>query len=75
MKLLVAGATGLIGMRALDRALADPRVAKVIAVTRRKVDRLDAKLDQQLVDFGALGTLPAADAALCALGTTMRRAG
>jgi uncharacterized protein YbjT (DUF2867 family) len=75
VRLLIAGATGLVGQHALDRALGDPRVSKVTAVTRRHLDRDDAKLDQHLADFGTLGALPPADAALCALGTTMRRAG
>lgn len=75
MKLLIAGPTGLIGARALDRALADPRVQSATALTRRSLDRRDPKLDQRLVDFAAMAPLPPADAALCALGTTMRRAG
>lgn len=75
MKLLIAGATGLIGGLALDRALADPRVATVTAVTRRNLDRRNPKLESRLVDFAVLGSLPPADAALCALGTTMRQAG
>lgn len=75
MKLLIAGATGLIGARALTRALADPRVHSVTAVVRRGLDDRTAKLDQRLVDFACLPPLPPADAALCALGTTMRQAG
>ncbi len=75
MKLLIAGATGLIGTRALDRALADPRVHAVTVVARRNPARQHAKLDHRLVDFAALPVLPPADAALCALGTTMRQAG
>ncbi len=75
MKLLIAGATGLIGSLALDRALADPRVETVTAVTRRNLDRRHQKLDNRLADFAVLGSLPPADAALCALGTTMRQAG
>jgi len=75
MKLLIAGATGLIGARALDRALTDARVSKITAVTRRRIERRAAKFDQHLADFAALGTLPPADGALCALGTTMRQAG
>ncbi len=75
MKLLIAGATGLIGSRALDRALADPRVDAVTVVARRNLTRQHPRLDHRLVDFAALPALPPADAALCALGTTMRQAG
>ncbi|MDB5501596.1 MAG: hypothetical protein JWR89_1498, partial [Tardiphaga sp.] len=34
-RLLIAGATGLVGGLVLQQALADPRVTRVIALTRR----------------------------------------
>ena len=75
--LLILGSTGLVGRQLLAQALAHAEVARVIAPTRRPLPS-HAKLINPIVDFD---TLPAdapwwrADAALCALGTTMRQAG
>lgn len=77
MKLLVVGATGLVGRFVLDQALADPRISTVVALTRRGLPP-HPKLQAVRVDFDQL---PAdepwwqADAVICALGTTMRVAG
>jgi uncharacterized protein YbjT (DUF2867 family) len=38
MNILIAGATGLVGGYVLKRALADDRVEKVVAPTRRTFD-------------------------------------
>jgi uncharacterized protein YbjT (DUF2867 family) len=75
--LFVAGATGLVGGLALELALADVRVTRVIAPTRRPLaphpklanPRLDALIDAA----GPEGWR--ADAAICALGTTRAIAG
>ncbi len=77
MKVLIAGATGLVGRHALARALADPRVDRVVAPTRRPLPP-HPKLDNPQVDFDALPTdAPwwAVDAVICTLGTTIRDAG
>ncbi|WP_116813527.1 NAD(P)H-binding protein [Steroidobacter cummioxidans] len=77
MKLLVVGATGLVGRNVLDCALADSRIASVVALARRALPP-HPKLQAVEVDFDHL---PAeapwwqADAVICALGTTMRTAG
>lgn len=77
MKLLVVGATGLVGRLVLDQALADTRISAVVALTRRGLPP-HPKLQAVQVDFDHL---PAdepwwqADAVICALGTTMRVAG
>jgi uncharacterized protein YbjT (DUF2867 family) len=76
-RLLIAGATGLVGGLALQRALADPRVARVIAPTRRALEP-HPKLDNPLVDFAALPDAAnwwAVDGAIGALGTTRASAG
>jgi uncharacterized protein YbjT (DUF2867 family) len=76
-RLLIAGATGLVGRQALALALSDARIGQVVAPTRRPLPA-HAKLQNPVVDFDAL---PAdadwwrVDAALCALGTTIRDAG
>lgn len=77
MRLLIAGATGLVGAQALRLALADPRVQRVVAPTRRALPA-DTKLDNPIVDYAALPDDAAwwrVDAVVCALGTTIRAAG
>jgi uncharacterized protein YbjT (DUF2867 family) len=75
--LLLAGATGLVGQAVLRQALADPRVARVVAPTRTPLPA-QARLHNPVVDFDHL---PAdadwwkADAVVCTLGTTIRVAG
>jgi uncharacterized protein YbjT (DUF2867 family) len=77
MKLLLAGATGLVGRRVLDLALDDPRVEAVVAPTRAPLSE-HPKLRAERVDFEALpedAPWWRVDAVICALGTTMRKAG
>lgn len=77
MKLLLLGATGLVGSRVLDLALADPRVTAVVAPTRRPLSS-HPRLIAPVVDFDNLPEDPSiwtADAVICALGTTMKTAG
>jgi uncharacterized protein YbjT (DUF2867 family) len=74
---LLAGASGLVGGRALERLLA--AVGGVVAVVRRPLDRApDGRLRTEIVeDFRGLEARPAvpAVAACSALGTTMAQAG
>lgn len=75
--LLLAGATGLVGRAVLSRALADARVTRVVAPTRRALPAAP-KLDNPLVDFDHLpadAAWWAVDAVICTLGTTIRDAG
>jgi uncharacterized protein YbjT (DUF2867 family) len=77
MRLLLLGATGLVGGGALTLALAEPRVSRVIAPSRRPLAP-HPKLDNPVIDFDRI---PAdaewwkADGAMCALGTTRAIAG
>lgn len=76
-RLLLVGASGLVGRAALRQALSEPRVEAIVAPTRRALPA-HAKLANPLVDFDELPLDAAwwsADAAICALGTTMRDAG
>lgn len=76
-RLLLIGASGLVGAHALALALADPRVARVVAPTRRALPA-HPKLENPIVDFEALprdAAWWAADGAVSALGTTIRVAG
>ncbi|MBW8849310.1 MAG: NAD-dependent dehydratase [Xanthomonadales bacterium] len=76
-RLLLIGASGLVGAHALALSLADPRVARVVAPTRRALPA-HPKLENPIVDFEALprdAAWWAADGAVSALGTTIRVAG
>ncbi|MQB07287.1 NAD-dependent epimerase/dehydratase family protein [Agrobacterium tumefaciens] len=77
MKLLLVGASGLVGGHLLDLALSDPRITSVVALTRRARPIHD-KLEAPIVDFDTLDQTASwwsADAVICTLGTTMLRAG
>ncbi len=72
VKLLIVGATGLVGTLVLERALADDRVSRVIALTRRPIAPRD-KLENVVVDFANLPDGAAwwsVDGVVSALGTT-----
>lgn len=76
-RLLLVGATGLVGRHVLQQALADPRVASIVAPTRRPLPA-HAKLSSPAVDYERLDEDAAwwhADAVICTLGTTLRAAG
>jgi uncharacterized protein YbjT (DUF2867 family) len=75
--LMLLGATGLVGQSVLQQALASPSVRGVVAPTRRALPP-HAKLVNPVVDFDALpegAPWWAVDAVICALGTTIKKAG
>lgn len=75
--LLIAGATGLVGSHALRLALADARVERVTAPTRRPLPA-HPKLLNPIEDFAHLPPLAPwwrVDGVVCTLGTTMAKAG
>lgn len=80
-RVLLAGATGLVGRECLSRLTADPAVSGVVALVRRVPDAgavHHRKLHFLQADFEQLGLHArqlAADQVICALGTTLRRAG
>ncbi|MFM7507334.1 MAG: NAD(P)H-binding protein [Rubrivivax sp.] len=67
---LLAGATGLVG-----REIAARWPGPVTLLVRRAAPAPRSGATVQVVDFGALPALPAAEAAFCALGTTIKVAG
>lgn len=76
-RLLLIGATGLVGREVLRLALADKRVSRVIAPTRRALPP-DPKLENPLPDFHDLPVSAPwwqVDAVICTLGTTIKKAG
>lgn len=77
MKLLLVGATGLVGSHVLRLALADPRIDSVVAPSRHPLAS-HPKLQSPIVNFDDLPEDAAwwgADAVICTLGTTMKKAG
>jgi uncharacterized protein YbjT (DUF2867 family) len=68
--ILLAGATGLVGGTFLEQALANG--AQITTVGRSATDRVEQEI---ITDFMAPLTLPAAEIAVCALGTTIAAAG
>jgi uncharacterized protein YbjT (DUF2867 family) len=75
--LLLVGATGLVGQSVLRLALADKRVEKLVAITRKPL-AAQSGLENHLVDFDSLPSDAPwwqVDGGICTLGTTMREAG
>jgi uncharacterized protein YbjT (DUF2867 family) len=71
-RLLIAGATGLVGKLVLEQALADKRVSRVIALTRRPIAS-SPKLENVVIDFSDMPDQAAwwsVDGVVSALGTT-----
>jgi uncharacterized protein YbjT (DUF2867 family) len=77
-KVLIAGATGLIGKELLELLLADPSYEQVIALVRKPLSLQHKKLVQQLTDFDHLEEksehFQNAAAVFCTLGTTIKAA-
>lgn len=75
---LLAGGTGLVGGHVLEQLLADDTWSRVVAVGRRTTSLRHEKLEQRVLDLGALeaqGDLPRVDDIFCCLGTTIKQAG
>ena len=82
MRVLVAGATGLVGRALLQRLAGGTPMGRVTALVRHaaQATALPAGVRSTVVDFKTLGQagqpgLPATDWALCCLGTTIKVAG
>jgi uncharacterized protein YbjT (DUF2867 family) len=74
---LLAGTTGLIGSQLLDLLLASSEYEKVIAISRRPLEKRDQKLNNlvcELRDLPAVLQQVKAQDVFCCLGTTMRKA-
>lgn len=74
-KVLLAGATGLVGREILVDLLADRSVEAVHCVGRRPLALKHPKLHSHVVNFAALPALPKVDECYIALGTTIKVAG
>ncbi|WP_158938417.1 NAD(P)H-binding protein [Burkholderia sp. S171] len=78
MKLLLLGATGLVGSRILKLALANDAFSEVIAPTRKALapsDRLVNPVGPRLEELVPRLMSYTPDAVICALGTTQAKAG
>jgi len=82
MTVLLVGATGLVGRNCLTELVRAEDVTRVIALSRRRIETvLPPKVEQHVVDLADSSTyMPhlrqsACDAVICALGTTMQKAG
>jgi len=76
----IAGASGVVGRRALHHLLACPDVARVIAVGRRTLPLQHEKLDSPVADLQSTSAITAVlpaglGVAICCLGTTLKQAG
>lgn len=77
--LMIYGATGLVGGHVLDLASRDNRFDRILVLARRAPSPAPPpNVEVRIVDFArpeTLGSLAGIDAAICALGTTIRTAG
>lgn len=76
-RVLITGATGLVGGHLLHLLNEEPRVENIVAATRRPLPAMRKMFnphDPQLSDALAQVTDPL-DTVFCCLGTTMREAG
>ncbi|WP_300668266.1 NAD(P)H-binding protein [Desulfoluna sp.] len=79
-RIMIAGATGLVGGRFFSRVVADADCSEVVLLGRRSVPELEVheKVTPLMTDFSDLvERAPACevDAVVCALGTTLKKAG
>ncbi len=78
MKLLLLGATGLVGSKTLEQALANEVFSEVIAPTRTPLspsDRLVNPVMSRIEELAPVLKTYNLDAVICALGTTQAKAG
>ncbi|WP_352849420.1 NAD(P)H-binding protein [Mesorhizobium sp. M0199] len=71
-RLLVVGGTGMVGSCVVEQALADARMSRVIALTRRPIESRD-RLHNVVIDFSDMPDRAAwwdVDGVISALGTT-----
>ncbi|HJQ41244.1 MAG TPA: NAD(P)H-binding protein [Thermoanaerobaculia bacterium] len=78
-RVLLLGATGLIGSELLPLLIADDSIARVVTIARRTTGIRHAKLHEYLFDLAKLeqhaDAFEGVDTIFCALGTTMKAAG
>ena len=78
MKVLIAGASGLVGKTLIKLLLNSDRTSSVISIVRKSMNIDHKKLVEKIIDFDNLETELDAinvEVAYCCLGTTIKKAG
>jgi uncharacterized protein YbjT (DUF2867 family) len=75
MKVAIAGATGLTGNLCLQQLLLHPEIEQVISIGRKYTGLQHKKLSEVLLVQQQLPVPVYADAFICCLGTTIKKAG
>ncbi len=78
MKVLLLGATGLVGNECLQLLLAEKRISEIRVFSRSPISQTDNKITSVVAPFDEMknhSSFFAVDAMLCALGTTIKQAG
>ncbi|MFC6095300.1 oxidoreductase [Flavobacterium qiangtangense] len=75
MIVAIAGATGLTGSYCLDFLLLQIKITKVIAIGRKSTGIKNPKLEEVILIDNQLTSKVVADAFICCLGTTIKKAG
>lgn len=78
MNIVVLGSSGLVGGLLVQELLKDPKVNKIILPVRKITEESKPKVEFRQFDFNKTEeyrTLYPADAVICALGTTIKKAG
>ncbi|MDP1627278.1 MAG: NAD(P)H-binding protein [Parvibaculum sp.] len=79
MRIILTGATGLVGGEVLRQALADPRVGQVTVLTRRTLGIRDPRLRELILadflDYAPVGDALDADACIWCLGVSQTAVG
>lgn len=77
-RVLIVGASGLVGGHLLNLLLENDFFAQVVSLVRKPTNKQHHKLLEQVFDFGnstAYEQLSEVDMAFCCLGTTIKKAG
>jgi len=77
-RVIIAGATGLIGRKLTSMFISSPSVSSITVLTRRDAGFDSSKVRELIIDYDKISSLVPefeADAAYCCLGTTMKNAG
>jgi len=75
MIVAIAGATGLTGNYCLEFLLLQIKITKVIAIGRKTTGIQNPKLEEIILKDNKLTSKVVADAFICCLGTTIKKAG
>lgn len=77
MKVLIAGATGLIGNHLLNSLIDDHHFTEITILVRQEIEKSHFKVNQIVFDYNNdadYAKLPEYDAIYCCLGTTIKKA-